>query len=428
MAKRISGLLLLAVVAGTPTFSAGVAFAAPPAGLCANAEPARPAIQRLPWAQESLDPGRVWPFSTGAGVLVAVVDSGVDTDHPQLRRRGKVATGEDFFQVGKLRATFDCDSHGTAVASIIAADPVAGIGFRGLAPQAGILPVRVSERGTTDGTTNEIDPLVLAQGIRYAADHGARVINLSMAGQRDDAGVRQAIVYAQRKDALIVAAVGNGQRDGLVLPSYPASYPGVLGVGAVDITGKRLDSSQIGPYVDLVAPGGSVVGASRRNGHNYYSGTSFAVPFVSATAALVRAAWPRLTAAEVARRLMATANPAAGGSDNASYGAGVVDPFRAVTERLSNKRPAGVPVMTHPPVDQAALAKAADERRLISTAWHRSGLAVAVALLCLLLAVVVPSALRRRWRPGRHPEPSSERLRDDPPDQLFLLPPPPAER
>ncbi|MEU0091541.1 type VII secretion-associated serine protease mycosin [Kribbella sp. NPDC006257] len=425
MAKRISAVLLLAVLAGT---SAGVADAAPPAGLCTNAEPARPPIQRLPWAQESLDPTRVWPFSTGAGVLVAVVDSGVDTDHPQLHRPGKIAAGEDFFQVGKLRATFDCDSHGTAVASIIAADPATGIGFRGLAPQAGILPVRVSERGTTDGTTNEIDPRVLAQGIRYAADHGARVINLSLAGQRDEPEVRQAVSYAQRRDALIVAAVGNGQRDGDVLPSYPASYPGVLGVGAVDINGKRLDSSQIGPYVDLVAPGGSVVGASRRGGHNYYSGTSFAVPFVSATAALVRAAWPKLSAAEVARRLLATADPAPGGSGSTTYGAGLVDPFRAVTEGLSDQRPGAVPVLTHPPVDQAALTKAANERRLMSTAWQRSGLAIGAALLSLLIALIVPGALRRRWRPGRLPAPSNERPRDDPPDQLFLLPAPPAER
>jgi hypothetical protein len=203
--------LTIAVLTGIPAVLSPPALAAPPAGLCTHADPARPTISQLPWAQQTLDPATVWPYSTGSGVLVAVIDSGVDVDHPQLRARGKVRPGEDFFQVGKLRATFDCDSHGTAVASMIAAAPQPGMGFRGFAPGATILPVRVSERASTDGAANEIDPLVLAQGIRYAADQRAKVINLSMAGHRDDKVVRQAIAYAQSRDALVVAAVGNSQ-------------------------------------------------------------------------------------------------------------------------------------------------------------------------------------------------------------------------
>jgi type VII secretion-associated serine protease mycosin len=426
---RLRKTILIAALAVTSATAAVPAHAAPPAGLCQNADPARPAIAQLPWAQQSLDPSRVWPYSTGAGVLVAVIDSGVDSDHPQLHGPRKVAAGEDFFQVGKLRANFDCDSHGTAIASIIAADPVAGIGFRGIAPDAGILPVRVTERGITDGNTNEIDPLVVAQGIRYAADHRARVINLSMAGHRDDAPVRQAIAYAQHRDVLVVAAVGNDQRDdGSVLQSYPASYPGVLGVGAVDIAGNRLQSSQIGPYVDLMAPGGAVVGASRRGGQNYFSGTSFAVPFVAATAALIRAAWPQLNAVQVAQRLQATAVPARGGSDRMSYGAGVVDPYRAVTEGLSKARPQTMPTMAHPPVDQKAVDAATAQRRLLSSAWEHAWIAVAAALVGLLVALILPGGLRRRWRPGRVVEPPSVREREEPPDQLFLLPPPPSER
>jgi type VII secretion-associated serine protease mycosin len=425
--KRIAALLLT-VLTGAVLMPYDGAVAAPPPGLCRNADPALPVVRQLPWAQQTLDPARVWPYSTGAGVLVAVIDSGVDSDHPQLRRPGKVAAGEDFFQVGRLRANFDCDSHGTAVASIIVADSAPGVGFRGVAPDARILPVRVSERGTTDGTDNEIDPLVLAQGIRYAADQGADIINLSLAGSRDDKAVRQAIAYAQRKEALVIAAVGNGQRDDVVRPSYPASYSGVLGVGATDIGGVKLQSSQIGPYVDLVAPGGSVVGAARRGGHNYYSGTSFAVPFVAGTAALVRSAWPKLTAAQVAQRLLATTMPARGGSDRSSYGAGIIDPYRAVTDGLSGKRPAAVPAMSHPPIDQAAVARAATEQRLLSRAWQQTSIAIGAALVGLLVALIVPRAVRRRWRPGRAPEPASEPRRDDPPDQLFLLPPPPAER
>ena len=403
------------------------AQAAPPAGLCQNADPARPGVPQLPWAQQALDPARVWPYSTGSGVLVAVIDSGVDSDHPQLR--GKVAAGEDFFQVGKLRANFDCDSHGTAVASIIAADPATGIGFRGLAPGARILPVRIVERGATEGTTNEIDPLVLAQGIRYAADQHAKVINLSLAGQRDDAVVRQAIAYAQRRDALVVAAAGNAQtNNGPSLPSYPAAYPGVLGVGAVDIGGVRLQNSQIGSYVDLVAPGGAVVGATRRGGHNYYSGTSFAVPFVAATAALVRAAWPNLTAGQVAQRLLATTTPARGGSAPSAYGTGMVDPYRAVTEGLVNAQPQKLPAMVHPAVNQEQLSRAEVQRQTLSHAWKQVGLAATAVLLIGIAALILPPGLRRRWRPARRASLPTERVSDDPPDQLFLLPPPPSER
>jgi subtilisin family serine protease len=255
------------------------------------------------------------------------------------------------------------------------------------------------------------------------------VINLSMAGHRDDKAVRQAIAYAQARDVLVVAAVGNSQGDDdRSLPSFPAAYPGVLGVGAVDIGGSRVSASQIGSYVDLMAPGAEVAGAARRGGHNYYSGTSFAVPFVVATAALVRAAWPQLTAKQVAERLMATATPARGGSAVPAYGAGVVDPYRAVTEGLVKTRPAKVPGLAHPPVDQQALDRVATWQQRVSRAWFQVGLASTAALVILVLAAVVPAGLRRRWRPTRSGPLPADRPHDEPPDQLFLLPPPSAER
>ncbi|MEA2685219.1 MAG: rane-anchored mycosin, partial [Actinomycetota bacterium] len=210
---------------------ANTASAAPPAGACNDPEPARPPVQAQPWAQQVLDPELAWPHSRGAGVLVAVVDSGVDADHPQLRRPGKVRTGRDFYLVGSLPGAFDCVSHGTGVASIIAADPVAGIGFRGVAPDAEILPVRISDRDIGgQGEQLQIDPQVVANGIRYATDQGAKVINLSLAGHDDFSAIRDAVAYAVSRDALVVAAAGNAQRDATTeLPSYPAAYDGVLG-------------------------------------------------------------------------------------------------------------------------------------------------------------------------------------------------------
>ncbi|MFG1608382.1 type VII secretion-associated serine protease mycosin [Actinoplanes sp. NPDC049265] len=364
------------------------ALTVPPAGACSDPPPARPLITAQPWAQRTLDPAAVWPFSTGAGVTVAVVDSGVDTGHPQLRSRGAVLRGQDFDLAGDLPGTFDCDSHGTAVASIVAARPAAGVGFAGLAPGATILPVRVSDRGLTDeGAVRMIDPNVLARGIWYAADHGATVMNLSLAGAGDNPRIRDAIRHAVARDVLVVAAAGNGQQGLTPEVSYPAAYPGVLGVGAVDENGQRLPGSQIGPQVDLVAPGGAVIAATRAGGHQYLQGTSFAAPFVTATAALVRSAWPELTAPQVAARILATATPAPGGRGSRAYGAGLVNPYRAVTDGLTS-----APAALAPPVSPL--------RAKPSPRSFPAYPIVAVAV-CLLLVSGRALLTRRNWRPRR---------------------------
>lgn len=381
---------------------AASAAAAPPRGACTNPEPGRPVVRQLPWAQDLLGAERAWPYSTGAGVTVAVIDSGVDADHPQLRRSGKVLPGRDFFLAGRLPGNYDCISHGTGVASIIAAEPVTGIGFHGIAPGARILPVRVTDRETGDqNAVRTIDPAVLARGIVYAVDQGAKVINLSMAGGGDKKPVRQAIAYAVRKDVVVVAAVGNQQADEPgTQASYPASYPGVLGVGAIDIAGAKTSGSQVGPYVDLVAPGDGVLAGTRHSGHMYVNGTSFAAPFVSATAALVRAAWPKLTAAQVVQRLQATATPARGGAGSPEYGAGIVDPYRAVTEGLSGSGRT-VPAATMAPPDLQQLAAHAWWRDAGAEARELTNLAVATALALIVTGGLLTAGRRRRWLAGR---------------------------
>jgi type VII secretion-associated serine protease mycosin len=417
--RRIAAALAAgAVVLGLGTLPA---VAAPPKGACQSPEPAHPVVRLLPWAQQLLMPQRAWPFSNGSGVTVAVIDSGVDADHPQLRRRGKVLPGRDFFLVGKLPGNYDCVSHGTGVAGIIAADGRPGIGFQGVAPGVTILPVRISDReADNNGNTELIDPAILAKGIRYAVDAGARVINLSVAGNQDQKAVRQAVAYAVRKDVVVVAAVGNrqGMNDG-PLPSFPASYAGVIGVGAIDNTGARMSASQIGPYVDLVAPGAGVLTTTRVAGHAYEDGTSFAAPFVSATAALVRAAWPKLTAAQVAQRLIATATPARGGRDSLEYGAGIVDPYRAVTEGLAGAGRA-LPATHVPPPDQHELAVAAW--------WHARGLEARTAALLaagamtvlVLLCRLVVTGHRRRWAASRSVDAQAPKRDPDlPPEFLF---------
>ncbi|MEJ2859403.1 MULTISPECIES: type VII secretion-associated serine protease mycosin [unclassified Saccharothrix] len=421
--KRHGTSALAAVLAvGALHVIGGTASAAPPPGACHNAEPAHPAVREQPWAQQVLDPRRVWPRSRGAGVLVAVVDSGVDADHPQLRRPGKVREGRDFVR-GERSGAYDCVSHGTGVAGIIAADPVPGIGFHGLAPDAEILPVRVSERDIGDrGESLRIDPRVLADGIRYAADMGAKVVNLSLAGFDDNPVVREAVAYAVGKDALVVAAVGNGQRDATTeLPSFPAGYDGVLGVGAVDIDGARFTGSQVGTYVDLVAPGSQVVATTRVDGHSYVDGTSFAVPFVSATAALVRSAWPELTATQVAQRLLATADPARGGRGSPAYGAGLVDPYRAVTDGVDTARPADLPPHVPAPPDQAALSQAHWLETTSSAAKTGAAVALGAVVAVVLFVLVYRRGRRRRWQPTWSAPLPSRPVVVEPPEQTFLV-------
>jgi type VII secretion-associated serine protease mycosin len=412
-----AALLVAAATAGFPA----AASAAPPDGACrGEPEPARDVITQLPWAQQLLDLDRTWPHSTGAGVTVAVVDSGVDADHPQLR--GKVLPGADFFLVGDLPGNFDCVAHGTAAASIVAASPVPGVGFRGVAPDARVLPVRITDRELTDsGEATPINPGVVADGIRYAADSGAAVINLSLSGYGDFPAIRDAVAHARARNVLLVAAVGNRDDQGPV-PSFPASYDGVLGVGSIDIDGVRAQGSQVGPYVDLVAPGEDVVGASRVAGHHYWAGTSFAAPFVSGVAALVRAAHPELTAQEVADRLVATADPAPGGKDSLEYGAGVVDPYRAVTEDLTDREPLAVPGVSPEPPDPGELREAAWWADMSAGAKAGAGLVLAAIAVTAVLAVALPRARRRRWAATRRPALPDTPGRQETPDQVFLFP------
>jgi membrane-anchored mycosin MYCP len=424
--KRLGAAAVVGALALGPAATAIPAYAVPPKGACRNAEAAHPVQKSLPWAQQLLMPQRAWPFSTGSGVTVAVIDSGVDADHPQLRRPGKVLPGHDFYLGGKLPGDFDCISHGTGVAGIIAADGRPGVGFEGVAPGARILPVRISERETNDtGNTEEINPTILAKGIKYAVDARARVINLSLSGFRDQKPVREAIAYAVAHDVVVVAAVGNGQgSDGGQLPSYPASYPGVIGVGAIDNAGARVTASQVGPYVDLVAPGGSVLAPTRVAGHAYEDGTSFAAPFVAGTAALVRAAWPKLTAAQVAQRLLATADPARGGNGSQEYGAGIVDPYRAVTEGLAVGAARKLPVANVPAPDEHELALAAWWQLRGSRARTTAVLAAGAMAVVVLLSWLTAAGHRRRWAVGRSAIARSARREqtDLPPEFLFTRP------
>jgi subtilisin family serine protease len=260
------------------------------------------------------------------------------------------------------------------------------------------LPYRVSEQEIVDGrpTGNPGTAAGVASAVRDATDRGADVINVSLVLFTDHPEVRTAVEYAVAHDAVVVAAVGNGHRDRGADPTpYPAGYPGVLGVGAVDEYGVRVPASQVGPYVDVVAPGSGVVGAAYRRGLAHYDGTSFAVPFVSATAALIRQYHPRLSATDVAARILATVDPAPGGPHSAGYGAGILNPYRAVTDQLG-AAPGALPAPVRRP--QPVPTRAVSEGRPTALALTLAGLLLAG--LIGLVGSILPRGAARRWRPA----------------------------
>jgi membrane-anchored mycosin MYCP len=352
-----------------------------------------------PYETQLFAPERLAPFATGAGVRVAVIDSGVDADHPQLRDR--VTAGRDFLH-GDASGRQDCVGHGTAVASLIAAEPVQGAGLRGLAPDATIVPVRVSEQTDTDQSAGEpVSPAKFATAIDWAVDEGgADVINMSLVMTTDDGRVRAAVARAVAAGVVVVAAAGNDGRpdDGNPRP-YPASYPDVIGVGAIGANGVAGDFSQHGDYVDVMAPGVAVTVAARRSGHIQGDGTSYATPFVAATAALLKQRFPSLTPAQVARRILATTDPAPGGRRSELYGFGVLNPYRALTETLGPESPPPpAPAVMHTE-DPAALALAARRAHAQDMSLLAAAIGVGVVLLVVVLAAALRRGRRRGWRP-----------------------------
>ncbi|ALV49288.1 type VII secretion-associated serine protease mycosin [Streptomyces althioticus] len=293
-------------------------------------------IRDRQWALDALHTDQVWPTTRGAGVTVAVLDTGVEADHPDLD--GNVLQGKDLVGFGAREGDEAWARHGTAMAGIIAGHghgPGNGDGVLGVAPEAKILPVRVilEDKDPARAKARSTRGNALAEGIRWAADHGADVINLSLgddsASAHPEEGEDEAIQYALRKGVVVVASAGNGGEKGDRI-SYPAAYPGVIAATAVDRYGTRAPFSTRRWYATVSAPGVDVIIADPD--HKYYEGwgTSAAAAFVSGAVALVKATHPDLTPAQIKRLLEDTARnaPAAGRDD--SRGFGFIDPAAAI--------------------------------------------------------------------------------------------------
>ncbi|NUK20976.1 type VII secretion-associated serine protease mycosin, partial [Streptomyces lunaelactis] len=294
------------------------------------------AIRAQQWGLDALDTAQAWNTTEGKGITVAVLDTGVDDSHPDLA--GSVLPGKDFIGFGAQRGSRAWARHGTAMAGIIAAHGHGSgreDGVLGIAPEAKILPVRVILEGTDKAREKARNTrgTALAQGIRWAADQGADVINLSLGDDSEsahpEAGEDAAVQYALAKGSVVVASAGNGGEKGDHI-SYPAAYPGVIAVTAVDRNGTHAAFSTRRWYATVSAPGVDIVIADPDR--NYYQGwgTSAASAFVSGAVALVRAAHPGLAPAQIKKLLADTARSGPKGGRDDAKGYGIVDPVAAI--------------------------------------------------------------------------------------------------
>ncbi|HEY4028060.1 MAG TPA: S8 family serine peptidase [Candidatus Dormibacteraeota bacterium] len=376
----------------------------------AGGQAAADGVRDNEWALGALQVPQAWSITKGQGVTVAVLDTGVDPNHTDLA--GQVTSGPDL--VGGPARLGDpyWGFHGTAMASDIAGHghgPGGGDGVIGVAPAAKILSVRViwdrddpirrlSESQRAAAGAQSGDPI--ARGIRYAVDHGAQVVNMSL-GETATAATRSAetdsaVQYAIAHGVVLVASEGNSAET-TNLTEFPAAYPGVIAVAASDRVGHRASFSTHEWTTSVAAPGVGVVGAHVGSGYIVGDGTSPAAALVSGVAALLMARYPRLTPAQVRLVLERTATGA--GSYNEDLGWGVVQAAAAlrmagsIAPEPATPQPVGARSRTFAGDPPPVVGLAALDVRMAVTA-----LALLLAGSTALLAAVLLAALRGRAR------------------------------
>ncbi|MEV0311536.1 S8 family peptidase [Nonomuraea fuscirosea] len=323
--------------------------------LAFSAPAADPVREQQKWVLDALNIEQAWAVTKGENVTVAVVDSAVDGKIKELK--GRVTAGPDMTS-GSVTRELPPGRHGTAMAALIAGSG-ADHGLVGTAPAARILSLPM----VIDDEPMLIPPLEseasaespLARALRYAANHGAQVVSMSIGSYGPLRSEREAVSYALGKGVVLVAAVGNdgltqyAQDKGTSYWSFPAGYPGVIGVAATDKQGRRATFSSDNLSVLVSAPGVQVPVAKRKKGYELSEGTSSAAALVAGVAALIKSRYPSLPPEQVAQALASSARgrPAAGYDDKTGFG--VVDAAAALNaaERLTGAQRSITPGMDH---------------------------------------------------------------------------------
>ena len=268
----------------------------------------------------------------GSGVTIAVIDTGIDTSHPDLQ--GTVLDGVDFSTVGVPNGTSGVGSsafHGTMVASLIAGQGSTGSGVIGVAPKANLLAISIGLGVPGSNTDDQI-----AQAVRWAVDHDADIINLSLTrnSQTWPRSWDDAFSYAFENNVLVVAAAGN-RTDQSSRPSAPATIPGVVSVGGVTKDQQPAEASTAGLGVAISAPGEDLLGAYPGEGYRVWDGSSAATPLVSGLLALMKQADPKASANDLIERLLTSATDLGLPGYDANYGHGVINPVAALASKAT---------------------------------------------------------------------------------------------
>lgn len=272
---------------------------------------------------------KAWDITFGdPKITIAVVDTGIDLTHPDLKN--KIVNGYNVITQGKTPPKDD-NGHGTHASGIAGADTNNKIGVAGTAPKCKLMPIKALDAKGSGDTFN------VALGVVWAADHGARVINMSLGGP-NNVTLQRAIEYALAKNVVVVAAMGN---DGKNKKAYPAALPGVISVGSVDFDKRRSEFSNYGDWITVVAPGSQILSTlptyettmtefEKEQEYDYLDGTSMACPMVAGLAGLILSRNPNYTPEEVKQRIQSTSTDLGKKGYDIEYGYGLINAAKAI--------------------------------------------------------------------------------------------------
>jgi len=283
------------------------------------------------WYLSRIQALTAWNTGTGSGTPVAVIDSGVDGSHPDLA--GRLMAGWNF--VTGSSNTNDTSGHGTAVTGVIGGIANNGIGIAGVTWQNPILPLVAVDSSGYAAYSN------IAAAIQYAADHGARVISVSLGGSAASSVLQSAVDYAWNRNAIVVAAAMNNSS---TTPMYPAACANVLAVSATDVNDTFASFSNYGNWIALSAPGNNILTTVQGGGYGYWYGTSFSSPIAAGVAALALAVNPSLTNSALATLLEQNSDQVGGAGYSTHFGYGRVNAYRAVTAAQNLLAPATISI------------------------------------------------------------------------------------
>jgi flagellar hook assembly protein FlgD len=286
----------------------------------------------LQWSLPKMKVDKAWDISTNSNSrTIAIVDTGVDSDHPDLA--SDIVAG--YNAITDTTNTNDDQGHGTHVAGIAAGMMGNGIGIAGTAGNAKIMPVKVLD---SSGSGNIYD---ISEGIIWAADRGANIINMSLGGSGYSQTLQDAVDYAYSKGVLVIAAAGNSNSSA---PSYPAALNHVISVVATDENNNKAWFSNYGTTVDISAPGTNIYSSTFNGSYGYMQGTSMACPNVTGVAALVWAQNTNLTPDQVENILESKAQDLGTVGKDTTFGFGLVDAYAAIMAAKPTPKPGLPPV------------------------------------------------------------------------------------